>query len=177
MSLPKLATLDFLPYIDGDGAIAPAYRGKMGLYGIFDAQQILCYVGYSRDITKSLQQHLVRRPEQCHWYKVFLVSGDHPSRTQLETMRTTWLTENGTVPPGNGPDAALWTQPIDIKADLSAPERATLQHSQDLEKIKHLKNYARQREAALKQYLLARGLKSDLRFQPKLKEQGLLDLQ
>ncbi|ANV83933.1 Nuclease subunit of the excinuclease complex [Picosynechococcus sp. PCC 7003] len=174
MSLPKLAALDFLPYIDAEGLICPAFNGKLGLYGIFDANQTLCYVGYSRDVSKSLQQHLVRCPEQCHWVKVFL--GDRPSRTLLEEMRAAWLTENGTIPPGNGEAKSLWTQPIDIKQDLQPAEQETLQQSTELEMVKHLKNYARQREAAIKDYLIGRGLKTDLRFQPKLKEQGLLDL-
>ncbi len=174
MSLPKLAELDFLPYIDADGAIAPTLGGKIGLYGIFDGSQTLCYVGYSRDVSKSLQQHLIRCPEQCHWVKIFQC--DRPSRTLLEEMRAAWLTENGTVPPGNGEAESLWTQPIDIKEDLPPAAREALQQSTELEMVKHLKNYARQREATIKEYLIGRGLKIDLRFQPKLKEQGLLDL-
>ncbi|BAW96490.1 hypothetical protein NIES970_14200 [[Synechococcus] sp. NIES-970] len=174
MSLPKLADLDFLPYIDAAGQICPEFSGKLGLYGIFDASQTLCYVGYSRDVAKSLQQHLVRCPEQCHWVKIFL--GDRPSRTLLETMRTAWLAENRTTPPGNGDEAACWTQPIDVKADLTEAEWTTLHQGNEVEMGQFLKNQARQRETALKAYLTERGLRVDLRFQPKLKEQGLLDL-
>lgn len=174
MSLPTLAALDFLPYINDEGMICPELTGKIGLYGIFDANQTLCYVGYSRDVTKSLQQHLVRCPDQCHWLKIF--QGDRPSRTLLEEMRTAWITENGTVPPGNGPEEPLWTQPIDVTQNLTDIKRETIAQSSELERAKLLKDYARQREASIKQTLMDRGLRLDLRFQPKLKEQGLLDL-
>lgn len=173
MSLPKLAELDFLPYIDADGAIAPTLGGKIGLYGIFDGSQTLCYVGYSRDVSKSLQQHLIRCPEQCHWVKIFQC--DRPSRTLLEEMRAAWLTENGTIPPATARQNPSGRNPSTLKK-ICPSSTGSLQQSTELDMVKHLKNYARQREATIKEYLIGRGLKIDLRFQPKLKEQGLLDL-
>lgn len=174
MSLPSLAELDFLPYINPDGAVSPESAQKIGIYAIYDENKSLCYVGYSRDIQKSLQQHLIRRPQQCHWLKIFTC--DRPSRTLLEEIRTAWLTENGSLPLGNDTEEALWTQPIDVRASLSPEELAAIATTDDLGQIKLLKDHARNLESEIKAILTARGLTTDLRFQPKLKEQGLLDL-
>jgi hypothetical protein len=45
-----------------------------------------------------------------------------------------------------------------------------------VDQMKVMKNAARRIEAGIMQQLQARGLQEEIRFQPKLKEQGLLDL-
>ncbi|MGB2925083.1 MAG: GIY-YIG nuclease family protein [Limnothrix sp.] len=174
MTFPTLADLDFLPYIDQNGAIASDFDQKIGIYAIYDADKTLHYIGYSRDFKKSLEQHLVRCPEQCHWLK--LHTCDRPSRTLLEEIRTAWLAENGATPVGNAAAEDLWTQPIDVRPTLNPEEKAAIEAAEDLTQIKLLKNHARRIEAQIKTTLEARGLKTEIRFQPKLKEQGLLDL-
>lgn len=174
MSFPSLSQLDFLPYIDPTGAIAPDFEQKIGIYAIFDGTANLCYVGYSRDCQKSLQQHLVRRPFLCHWIK--LHTCEQPNRTLMEDIKTAWLEEHGTVPPGNDHEEHLWTEPIDIKKTLTPEQKAELEAAEELVRSKLLKDHARRVEDRLLERLSARGLKIELRFQPKLKEQGLLDL-
>lgn len=174
MSLPSLAELDFLPFINLDGEISPEYAQKIGIYAIYDENQTLCYVGYSRDIQKSLQQHLIRRPQQCHWLKIFTC--DRPSRTLLEEIRTAWLAENASTPIGNATEETLWTQPIDVRASLSQEEMMAIATTDDIGQSKLLKDHARRIEDDIKTILKKRGLTTDFRFQPKLKEQGLLDL-
>lgn len=169
---PLLTDLDWIPYLTPEGEIPPTHQGKVGIYAIFDQAQTLQYVGYSRDVYQSLKQHLVRQPHACHWYKVQTI--DRPSRTLLEDIRNAWLADNGT-PPGNQNEAA-WTAAIDTKTSLSAAEQAEYAALDDLGQVKYLKNLARRHEAALLQQLAARGVTMDLRFNPKLKESGLLDL-
>jgi hypothetical protein len=169
-----LAQLPVLPYLDERGLISQEWQGKVGAYAIFDADSALQYVGYSRDIYLSLRQHLVRQPEDCHSLKVQL--SDRPSRTQLEALCQQWIAENGTLPPGNGDRAIVWTQAIDIRSQMTDGERASLQSADDLGQIKLLKTVARRVEANIQSRLQALGIQEDLRFNPKLKEQGLLDL-
>lgn len=175
IDIPSLKTLNFVPYLDEAGLIPEApFVGKVGAYAIFDEAQSLCYVGLSRDIYASLKQHLVRRPTQCYWVKAQTL--DRPNRTVLEAMRQQWLTENGAVPPGNGPEEEQWTQAIDVKPFMTAAEQAAIEAADDLSLSKILKDVARRVEAEIFATLEARGLKLKLRFDPKLKEQGLLNL-
>ncbi|ERN41825.1 hypothetical protein KR51_00014880 [Rubidibacter lacunae KORDI 51-2] len=172
--VPALTDLDFLPYLDADGQLPAELSGKIGAYAIFDRDRVLQFVGYSRDVFLSLKQHLARRPQQCYWVKAHAIA--RPSRQILDGARTAWLTENKTSPPGNGEEFELWTQAIDAKLHLSDEEREQLQRGDELTRMKLLKNAARRVEAEVKSALDARGARLEMRFNPKLKEQGLLDL-
>lgn len=176
MSHESLASLESLPYIDENGQLPEALQGKVGVYAIFDANQTLQYVGYSRDVYLSLRQHLVRQPQACYWLKVKTI--DRPSRTVLEEIRDAWIGEQGSMPPGNGVEGAAWTQPIQVKTQMTAAEQAQYADPMldEMGRIKVLKTIARRVEADILSQLQARGVKVDLRFNPKLKEEGLLDL-
>ncbi|MGC9505109.1 GIY-YIG nuclease family protein [Baaleninema sp.] len=174
--IPTLASLPPNPFIDENGHIADGdVKGKVGAYAVFDDSETLQYIGYSRDIALSLRQHLVRRPHQCYSYKVQTI--DRPSRAVLETMRQAWIEENGTTPPGNGEDESLWVNPIDVRPRLTEEERQEIDNAADeLAKTKRLKKAARRLEEEVLAELSARGVAESLRFNPKLKENGLLDL-
>ncbi|MEO0534500.1 MAG: GIY-YIG nuclease family protein [Cyanobacteria bacterium P01_A01_bin.123] len=169
-----LADLAPFPYIDDDGAIPTHIQGKVGIYAIFDQAQVLQYVGYSRDVYLSLKQHLVRQPQSCDSVKVQTI--DRPSRTLLEGIRDAWLTENGSIPPGNGAEAVAWNQPIDAKQTMTDAEKAEFERLEELGQIKYLKKIARRVEANILETLKQRNVQMELRFNPKLKEAGLLDL-
>ncbi|MGB8702978.1 MAG: GIY-YIG nuclease family protein [Thermosynechococcaceae cyanobacterium] len=173
---PSLATLATLPYIDADGQLPHQFEGKIGVYAIYSSAPELVYIGYSRDVSLSLKQHLVRQPQHCEGVKVFTVA--RPNRTLLEDIKTTWVAENGQVPVGNGPSVALWEEPIDVKAKM-LPEELAQYVDPQLEDRQHLlilKNAARRIEQEILDILAQRGVQEAIRFNPKLKEQGLLDL-
>jgi hypothetical protein len=169
-----LTELEFISFLDDQGMIPLQFSGKIGVYAIFDQDKVLQFVGYSRDISLSLQQHLVRQPQRCYWLKVQTI--DRPSRTILEEIRSTWIAENGSVPVGNGADEALWNQAIDAKTQMTPEEQAAYTASDDLGKTKLLKRVARRVEAEVLSMLADRGVQLQLRFDPKLKEEGLLAL-
>ncbi|HEY9735807.1 MAG TPA: GIY-YIG nuclease family protein [Trichocoleus sp.] len=173
-SAPTLTSLEAAPYLTEEGQIPEDWQGKVGIYAIYNADQQLQYVGYSRDVGLSLKQHLVRQPEACHWVKVQTV--ERPSRTLLEGIRNDWIEQNGAVPPGNGEAEAAWNQPIDAKLTLTEAEQAEYAALEEVAQIKYLKQTARRVEAQVLEKLKARGVQMDLRFNPKLKEEGLLDL-
>ena len=172
--IPSLASLDYVPYLDDTGHLPAQLQKKIGIYAIFDNSQNLQLVNYSRDIFLSLKQHLVRQPDSCHWLKVKTI--DKPQRSVLENIRDAWIAENGTVPVGNGTDAAKWTEPIDAKLAMTVEERETHAASDELGQRKLLKNIARRVEGEIFTRLEHRHVKEEIRFNPKLKEKGLLDL-
>ena len=171
---PTLADLEFIAYINDAGQVNEQFQGKVGVYAIFDQAQTLQFIGYSRDIFLSLQQHLVRRPQACHWFKV--QTSDRPNRTALEAIRDTWIAENGTTPLGNGEEHSLWNQPIDAKQTMTKEEQAEYQAADEVAQVKLLKRVARRVEEQVLAQLQARGVQMQIRFNPKLKEAGLLDL-
>lgn len=173
---PALASLEYIPYIGDRGEIPEQLQGKIGVYAIFDREKVLQFVGYSRDVYLSLKQHLVRQPQQCYWVKVQTI--ERPSRTVLENIENAWIGENGSVPLGNGDNKEKWTNPIDVKKVMTPEEQANYQNpvNDELAQIKVIKNVARRVEAEILKELEARGLQLEVRFNPKLKEQGLLDL-
>lgn len=174
MTAASLQSLEFLPYLTSTGQLPNWLEGKLGIYAIFDADRQLQYIGYSRDVGLSLKQHLVRCPQQCHWLKFQAV--DRLSRTALEEIRSAWLAEQPQLPPGNDTEAALWNQAIDAKPKMTAAEQAAYSAGDELQKIKVLKQVARRVESEILATLVDRGAQIDLRFDPKLKEAGLLNL-
>lgn len=176
IDIPSLASLEYLSYIDDSGNLPEDLQGKIGIYAIFDQQKVLQLINYSRDVYLSLKQHLVRQPSHCYWLKVTTI--DRPNRTILESIRDAWIDENGTLPSGNGVDQTLWNQPIDVKSAMTDEEQAQFASLEidELGQAKLLKSVARRIEEQILAKLKTRGVKTELRFNPKLKESGLLDL-
>jgi hypothetical protein len=173
--ISPLASLVTISYVDDRGFLPSQLQGKVGAYAIFDLEKTLQYVGYSRDIYLSLKQHLVRQPHQCYWVKAQLI--DRPSRTVLEEIRAAWIAENGRVPAGNGVDETKWNQPISVREIMTPAEQGSYAAAIDeLTQIKVLKQTARRVEADLMTTLKQRGVEEEIRFNPKQKEVGLLDL-
>jgi hypothetical protein len=175
-NVPALASLEFVAYIDENGELPAQFQGKIGVYAIFDQAKILQFVGYSRDVYLSCKQHLVRQPEKCYWLKVETI--ERPNRTILEKIENAWIAENASLPLGNGENKEQWTNPINSTA-LMTTEEHDIYHNpliDDLVKMKLIKNIARRVEAEILAVLASRGLKTQIRFNPKLKEEGLLDL-
>ena len=171
---PSLDSLEFLPYIDDAGELPQSLQSKIGIYAIFDRDRVLHFVGYSRDIYLSLKQHLVRQPEHCYWVKATTI--DRPNRTFLESVQSNWIDENASVPLGNGEANSVWLDPIATNYAMTTAESASFPDLDGLAQIKLLKQVARRVEDTIITKLQQRGVKTEIRFNPKLKEQGLLDL-
>ena len=172
--ISSLAELNYIPYLEETGSLPEQLQGKIGVYAIFDGDKTLQFINYSRDIYLSLKQHLVRKPNSCYWIKVQTI--DRPNRTHLENIRESWIQENGTIPIGNSSDEAAWTQPIDAKLTMTTQEKESYEKGDGLTQVKVLKQVARRVEAKILEALKSRGVQTEIRFNPKLKENGLLDL-
>ncbi|WP_016950771.1 GIY-YIG nuclease family protein [Anabaena sp. PCC 7108] len=175
-NIPTLDSLEYVAYIDEQGELPENFNGKIGVYAIFDQEKKLKFVGYSRDVYLSLKQHLVRQPKYCYWVKVQTIQ--RPNRTILENIENAWIDENGNIDLRNVENKETWTNPINTKELMTIEEQTNYQNQliDDLDKMKILKNVARRVEAEVLSVLAARGVKTQIRFNPKLKEQGLLDL-
>ncbi len=175
-NIDSLTRLEYITYIDDSGQLPEQLQGKIGVYAIFDKEKVLQFVGYSRDVYISLKQHLVRQPQHCYWVKVQTI--ERPSRTVLENIENAWIAENGSVPVGNGDSKEKWTQPIDAKVLMTPEEKANYEKptNDEMAQAKIIKNVARRVEGEILAVLEARGLQMQIRFNPKLKEEGLLDL-
>ncbi|BAZ12964.1 hypothetical protein NIES4071_47980 [Calothrix sp. NIES-4071] len=171
-----LASLEYIPYIDENGQLPEQFQGKIGVYAIFDTDKKLQFIGYSRDVYLSLRQHLVRLPDKCYWVKVQTI--ERPSRATLENIEKAWIEENGAIPVGNGESKDVWTQAVNVKALMTEEEKINYDspNNDEMAQIKIIKNVARRVEAEILKVLEARGLQTQIRFNPKLKEEGLLDL-
>jgi len=175
-NISSLATLEYIAYIDDNGQLPEQFQTKIGVYAIFNQEKVLQFVGYSRDVYLSLKQHLVRQPQNCYWVKVQTI--ERPSRAVLENIENAWIVENNSVPLGNAEQKEKWTQPIDAKAVMTPEEQASYENPliDEMAQVKIMKNVARRVEAEILEVLQARGLQLQIRFNPKLKEEGLLDL-
>jgi RNA 3'-terminal phosphate cyclase len=101
---------------------------------------------------------------------------DRPNRSFLEGVQSAWIEENGSIPVGNGETNSAWLDPIETKHTMTAAESASFEDLDGLAQIKLLKQVARRVEEAILTKLKERGVTAEIRFSPKLKEQGLLDL-
>jgi len=174
IEVPNLASLEYLAYLNSEGYIDENIQGKIGVYAIFDQSQLMQYVGYSRDVYLSLKQHLIRQPQKCYWVKLQTI--DRPSRKILDEIAASWIKENGQTPTGNDEDKIIWTEPINANPTMTEEEKAQFEQNDELGQIKIRKNVARRLEAEIQQQLSDRGVAMNIRFNPKLKEKGLLDL-
>ncbi len=173
-NLPTLAQLDALPYIDNEGYLPQSLVNQIGVYAIFNAENVLQYIGYSRNIYLSLKQHLVRKPQECYGVKAKII--DRPNRTILEEIKAAWMTENGSIPPGNAAEAEQWNQSIKVKPLMTLAEQTEYETLELIQQEKFMKKVARRIEAGILEELKQRGLQEEVRFNPKLKSSGLLDL-
>lgn len=175
-NLPTLASLEYVAYIDDVGELPEQFQGQIGVYAIFNQEKILQFVGYSRDVYLSLKQHLVRQPDECYWVKVQTI--ERPNRTLLENIENAWISENASVGLLTAENKEKWINPINSLALMTDEEKTNYQNPliDDLVKMKLIKNVARRVEAEILEVLKIRGLKTQIRFNPKLKEEGLLDL-
>jgi len=168
-AVPPLADLPLWPYLTEAGLIDPQWQGRIAVYAIFDESSALRYVGYSRNLGASLLQHLLRQPGACQGIKAHCV--DRPRREDLERIAQTWREENPLLQ-----EDGAWTQPLDVRPHLSEVERLELAQAEESQQAKLLKTAARRLEEDCLAALRARGFQGEARFNPKLKEQGLLDL-
>lgn len=176
----SLASLTKHAYVDPEtGLVSDVGRegARASVFAVSDAEDVVQYIGISRSVHQSLLLILGRCPELCHFVRVEHI--DKPSRATLEAIRRGWITELGALPPGNeaSEGGSPWEGPLDVRP-LMTPDEETELHAASASgrEASVLKAVCRRLEASKVHALKARNVRESLRFDPKLKAQGLLDL-
>ncbi|KAL2621513.1 hypothetical protein R1flu_001718 [Riccia fluitans] len=178
-TVQRLNSLEFYPYLTEEGLIADYSQpsAKASVYSIFDDLKTLQYIGVTRQVYQSMRLHFARVPSKCFYIKVQHLS--RPNRALLEGIREQWIVENGSTPVGNdnGEMQNVWENPLDCTALMTDEEKLLFEEAAPgPPKAKVLKNVAKRIEAGLKEVFQERKCTDKLRFDPKLKDRGLLDL-
>ena len=95
-----------------------------GVYAVLDAERYTQYVGYSRNVQLSLKGHIAQNgQEKCAFMRVQTFK--FPKREEMEKLRDAWISELGSVPPGNGDASEMWASTVgDVaRAAMSVAER------------------------------------------------------
>ncbi|KAI8559732.1 hypothetical protein RHMOL_Rhmol04G0197100 [Rhododendron molle] len=118
--------------------IAGTFPAVAGVYGVYDQNGDLQFVGLSRNIAGSVLGHRKSLPELCCSIKVGVV--DDPDRTALTQAWKSWMEEHigstGKVPPGNESGNTTWVQqPPKKKPDLRLTPGRHVQLTVPLEEL------------------------------------------
>eukprot|EP00904_Undaria_pinnatifida_P007530 jgi/Undpi1/3907/HiC_scaffold_16.g07275.m1 len=178
-AVTPLAELELMPYLDEDGMITKVDTTgvKASVYAVYDESKTIQYIGVSRGIQQSLRLHLARRPTQTYFFKVQNIA--RPSRSLLEIVKDSWIEENGSTPPGNdqGEQQAIWEASFNVMPLFTEEDKIFVEEKKQKGREESgIKAVARRFEAEIVEILTERGVKESMRFDPKLKGKGLLDL-
>lgn len=97
-----------------------------GVYGVIDCDRIYQYIGYSRDILRSLKGHMAQNgTEVCSFIRVKTFK--FPKRQAMEALRDEWIAELDYTPLGNTGKESTWAGTIGeaAKATMTEEERNT----------------------------------------------------
>ncbi|EME31526.1 hypothetical protein Gasu_12010 isoform 1 [Galdieria sulphuraria] len=107
--------LQELPMIPIDEIYAKSFRwNRTGCYALYNDDHLLCYVGYTKNLQKKIAFHAKLQPNQCKFFKAYVVDNPKVSASFLEKILDSWLLEYGSVPPGNSSERHLWEGKRDI---------------------------------------------------------------
>jgi hypothetical protein len=72
-TFPSLNDLPLINYISQTGRIQPPVEAKTAasIFAVYDKNKKIQYIGFSKDVRNSLRTLMGRRPELCHYYKLY----------------------------------------------------------------------------------------------------------
>ncbi|KAK4833565.1 hypothetical protein QYF36_007355 [Acer negundo] len=112
---------------------------ESGVYAVYDGNDLLQFIGISRNIAASVFAHLKSVPELCSSIKVGVVAD--PDRSALTEAWKSWMEEHikatGKVPPGNESGNTTWVRqpPRKKKPDLRLTPGRNVQLTVPLEEL------------------------------------------
>ncbi|KAJ3684054.1 hypothetical protein LUZ61_013218 [Rhynchospora tenuis] len=120
-SIRKLSESDSIPIAKVPGDLDSSIPAGAGVYGVFDANGELQFVGISRNIAASVDKHRKTVPaDLCSSVKVGPADAATPDRTVLQSAWKSWVEEHisatGKPPSGNLQGNYTWTgAPPDLR--------------------------------------------------------------
>lgn len=94
-----------------------------GVYGVIDRDRLYQYIGYSRDVLRSLKGHMTQNGTQiCSYIRVKTFK--FPKRQEMEALKNEWLGELDYIPAGNS-EGNTWASTIGeaAKATMTDSEK------------------------------------------------------
>ena len=133
-----------------------------GVYAVIDGDRTYQYIGYSRDVLRSVKGHIAQNGTQVCTY-IRVKTFKFPKRQAMQALREQWLSELSYTPLGNR-EGDTWARTIGeaAKATMSAAER----NAYEEKKLKLRKAMA---DATLADELAAQGSQSETEVQRRQK--------
>jgi hypothetical protein len=92
-----------------------------GVYAVLDGDRTYQYIGYSRDILRSVQGHIAQNgAKACIYLRVKTFK--FPKRQEMEALQNQWIAELNYTPTGNAGEASTWARTIGETANASMTE-------------------------------------------------------
>lgn len=153
-----------------------AGENSPGVFAIFSASGAPQHICISRDVAISLRRCLARCPDESHLFSAHYLP--RPSRTAFAALKTSWLDAvGGAVGNDDGEVQKAWESPIDVRAQLNDEEIEEMRDCLPGADKKILRRAANRIEDEIVEGLGERGVTEKLRFAPKIKDTGLLDIE
>lgn len=92
-----------------------------GVYAVLNSDRIYQYIGYSRDVLRSVKGHITQNGEDvCTFIRIKTFK--FPKRQAMETLKTEWIAELGYTPLGNTNEGNTWARTIGETAKVTMTE-------------------------------------------------------
>jgi hypothetical protein len=160
--IPLLNELPLTSFIDQGGYITPQVEAgtEASVFAVLDETKKVQYIGFSKDVRNSLRTLMGRRPDKCHYYKLYNLRVLDQQR--MLDIRNSWSSELGLPPPGNADpyQRNMWEKPVDA-GSISERGMAAAGFS---------------KAKALMGEMQSRGLKEEMIYDPALLERGRCDV-
>ena len=130
-----------------------------GVYAVLNSDRIYQYIGYSRDVSRSLKGHIAQNGAQvCAFIRVKTFK--FPKRQVMEALQNEWIAELDYIPLGNTGEQRTWARTIGeaAKAAMTDIER----NAYEEKKLKLRKAMA---DATLTDEMIAQGKNSEADLQ------------
>jgi len=119
----KLSDLELIPFINEKGRVMPGVVTRSAtVFAVFDENEDIQYIGFSKDIRNTLRALLGRKPDVCHSFKVLdMVQVD---QKKMLNLRQNWIKEVGSPPGLKKENAMAWQKPVKCKNRAEAEAKA-----------------------------------------------------
>ena len=92
-----------------------------GVYAVLDSDRTYQYIGYSRDVLRSVKGHITQNGTQTCTY-IRLQTFKFPKRQAMEALKDEWISELNYTPAGNTGNGNTWARTIGEAAKATMTE-------------------------------------------------------
>lgn len=92
-----------------------------GVYAVIDSDRIYQYIGYSRDVLRSVKGHIAQNGTQVCYY-IRVKTFKFPKRQAMEALKEEWMAELDYLPSGNTAEGNSWASTIGEAAKATMTE-------------------------------------------------------